>query len=106
MKDTTLEKARLLKTFENFSYNGLIVPQHDRAGLVRYITEHTGVGSFLRAVIQNDLSEAATRADKSNLRNLPAIVIWLRNEAPSECWGSPEKNKAWLKLREVEDDGS
>jgi hypothetical protein len=105
MKDTTdIEKARLLKTFESFSYQGLIVPHHDRASLARYITEHSGVGGFLTAVIQNDLAKACVRADTTNLKNLPAIVIWLRNEAPSECWGSPEKNKSWLKLREVEDD--
>jgi hypothetical protein len=36
------------------------------------------------------------RADTSNLYNLPAYVIYLYNEMPAACWGSPEKVKAWL----------
>ena len=61
-----------------------------------YAERHEPVGDFLRAVLENNLSEAVGRADEDNLKNLPAFVIYLYNEMPSPCWGSPEKVKAWL----------
>lgn len=56
-------------------------------------------GDFLRAVLENDLSEACGRADLFNRRKLYEYVVWLYNEAPSKCWGSREKVKAWRGLR-------
>jgi hypothetical protein len=63
----------------------------------RYIELRIPTGSFLRAVLENDLKEACGRADIYNQRILFEIVYWLYNEAPPDCWGSPEKVKAWLK---------
>ena len=71
--------------------------RHDMMGAIRRYIEH-GIppGSFLTAVIENNLSEAVGRADDENCENLPAFVAYFYNEAPSPCWGSPEKRRAWI----------
>lgn len=79
-----------------YSYREFVIPDHMMAALRRYIFEHRAVGHFLQAVICNDLQEAVSRADEENLRNLPAFVKFLYNEAPGTCWGSKEKMEAWL----------
>jgi len=80
----------------NADFFGMSIPEHVRGGLLRYASEHVQTGDFLRAVISNDLREAVARADDENMRNIPAIVNWLYWEAPSECWGSPEKYQEWI----------
>jgi hypothetical protein len=56
---------------------------------------HPYVGDFLRAVLENNLTEAFGRADDGNARTLHAIVAYVYNELPSPSHGSPEKVKAW-----------
>ena len=53
-------------------------------------------GSFLTAVICNDLTQACRRADEVNLRNLPAFVAYFYNDVPGPCWGSRERMDAWM----------
>lgn len=62
------------------------------------------MGSFMMAVVSNDLHEACSRADDVNRYNLWDIVGWFYNEAPSDAWGSPAKVNAWLakKVKERE----
>ena len=73
---------------------------HIRANMMgvirRYIDHGIPTGPFLRAVIENNLSEAVGRADDENCENLPAFVAYFYNEVPSSCWGSPENRKAWI----------
>lgn len=57
-------------------------------------------GSFLYAVLINNLGLAVMRADKSRLRYLPALVLWLYTNAPDACWGSPDNVKAWRFMKE------
>jgi len=80
----------------SINYNRL--PQHIRGGVQRYIEEGCPVGSFLEAVISNDLREAFGRADDINQDSMFEIVKFFYSEAPSPCWGSPEKMRAWLKM--------
>lgn len=54
-------------------------------------------GSFLTAVLANDLVEAAHRADSTNIRLLPNYASFLYNEMPhrtgdssTDSWGSYE----------------
>lgn len=61
-----------------------------------YVQEGYPTGSFLRAVLENDLTEACARADYINIYRIPEIVKYLYNGVPSECWGSPEKVAIWL----------
>jgi len=59
-----------------------------------YIEHGIMTGGFLTAVMENDLVEAFARADSINTEWMREWAFFLYN-APGECWGSPEKVKAW-----------
>ena len=84
-------------TFRNF-----YIPERMMGGLLRYIEEGIEPGHFLSAVIMNDLSAAVGRADEENVKNLPAYVGYLYNEAPAGCWGSKKKFEDWMKKKAEE----
>jgi hypothetical protein len=86
-----------------YRFNQFYIPERMMDGIKRYIEHHIKPGSFLCAVIQNDLREAVGAADDENIANLPAYVGYFYNEAPSICWGSREKMEAWLKGTAGED---
>lgn len=81
----------------NVGFNNYRIPQHMVEGLDIYINHRIKQGSFLHAVLCNNLKEACLCADNKNLANLPAYINFLYNYAPINCWGSPEKVAAWLK---------
>lgn len=57
-----------------------------------------GNGSFLEAVVCNDLKGACTRADDTNKYMIWHIVGWFYNHAPFNCWGSKERYKEWVEM--------
>jgi hypothetical protein len=69
------------------------------AGIRRYADLHCPTGSFLYAVLSNDLKEAVACADAENITTLPEIVCYCYNEIPYNCWGSLDKVQAWLNMR-------
>ena len=71
------------------------MPASMRPGTQLYIEKGILPGSFLRAVISNDLKESFAQADEINQRRMFEIVKWWYLEAPSPCWGSEEKMLAW-----------
>jgi hypothetical protein len=73
------------------------IPSETMTCLTLYVRHHWPVGDFLMAVLSNDLRNAIGRADEKNLPALPAIVMFLHNEVPARCWGSPERVAAWLR---------
>lgn len=75
------------------------IPDHMIDGVKRYIDEGIPPGSFLTAVICNDLKEAVGRADHINIKALPNIVSWFYNNAPRTCWGSEENFRAWVEAK-------
>jgi len=64
--------------------------------LARYTQHKIECGGFLMAVLRNDLMEAVGRADEQNVRRLREICQYIYCELPSNCWGSPEKVRAFL----------
>ena len=72
------------------------LPHHMRQAARDYVEKGFEPGGFLTAVLENDLTGAALRADDVNARALMAWASWLYNEAPSPCWGSKAKVKAWV----------
>lgn len=72
------------------------VPVHLHDGLALYLAHHIRTGSFLRAVLENDLLSAVRRGDDISVASLPAIVRWLYRYAPARSWCSPENVVAWL----------
>jgi len=79
-----------------YRFNQFYIPDRMMGGITRYLENGIAPGDFLTAVICNDLREAYGRADDENLVNLSAFVAYFYNEAPHNCWGSPEKMKEWL----------
>jgi hypothetical protein len=75
------------------------IPDLCMEGILRYTEKHMKAGDFLMAVFRNDFMEAVSRADDINAVNLKAYMGYLYNVAPGDCWGSPEKVKAWLENR-------
>ena len=74
------------------------LPEHIQASVRRYIEEGSPVGSFLSAVISNNLTEAFDCADDINEAHMKEIVGFFYYEAPAHCWGSPGKMSQWIEL--------
>jgi hypothetical protein len=67
-----------------------------RAGIERYIERQIHPGSFLTAVLSNDLRESFGKADQWSREKLFDLVCWLYSYAPGNCWGSPAHVREWL----------
>lgn len=85
------KKESITYTFGRFH-----IPDYMMDGINRYIHEGIKPGSFLTAIICNDLTEAVAQADANNLSDIPAFVSYFYNETPSPCWGSADKMNNWL----------
>lgn len=72
-----------------------LIPEHMIGGLRRYIEEGVPPGSFLTAVLTNDLRGAYERADEINSAAIGDYVRFLYSYGPSECWGSRARFDAW-----------
>lgn len=72
------------------------VPEHTLASLDRYVDHRIPPGGFLQAVLENDLKGSLGRADLTNRAAIHDIVMYVYNEIPGNCQGSPEKVKRWL----------
>ncbi len=79
-----------------------MTPLHMMESLERYVEHGILPGNFLQAVLCNDLTMAVGRADSVNIHLIPEYVKYLYNEAPSACWGSPEKVRAWVTMKGYE----
>ena len=72
-----------------------LIPDYMQAGMLRWIEHGIPPGSFLEAVIKNDLMHAFEKADSTNEHCMRDYVIFLYNYAPSDCFGSKEAYGAW-----------
>lgn len=72
------------------------IPEHCRDGLRLYVERGIPPGSFVTAVLENNLVEAFGRADHVNMGRIRDYADWLYNDAPSSSWGSPARVKAWI----------
>jgi hypothetical protein len=77
------------------------IPPITMYSLKAYIQYGQPTGSFLEAVLSNDLKKAVDNADEENQEALVSLVKHLNN-VRSDCWGSKEKYENWLKARGVE----
>jgi hypothetical protein len=73
-----------------------LIPQHMRGAVRRYFLKGIPPGSFLTAVLSNDLMEALGRADDDNRDALPRYGQFLYNYVPCGSYGSPDAVKAWI----------
>lgn len=95
MSDTT---ASIFVNGQPIDYATVPAP-HMADGVERYIEHGIPGGSFLMALVSNDLFGAAARADDMNRRLLFEWVRWFHNRAPRGYYGSPENADEWMKHR-------
>lgn len=79
-------------------YDRIPVPYME-AGLRLYFERGVMPGSFLSAVLNGDLFEAALFADPENRRALYAWADWFVNHAPRGSFGSPDNVANWVRSR-------
>lgn len=72
------------------------VPERLLMSLDMYAQEKRPVGSFLKAVLENDLFMAVGYADPESMACLKKIVTYIHCQLPSGCWGSKDNVKEWL----------
>lgn len=72
------------------------IPDHCRESLRAYVEHGRPVGSFLHAILANNLVGAFSYADDENAARIKDYAEWLWNEAPGDSWGSDETYRAWL----------
>lgn len=72
------------------------IPPSILASIQRYVNEGVSPGHFVRAVLENNLYQAVTRADDESQAALCTIVAYVVNETPSAAWGSPHAVREWI----------
>lgn len=73
-----------------------------KEGIDNFVRYGVPTGSFLQAVLENNLMEAFGRADDDNRADMFEIVGYVYNEVPNSAWGNPAKVKAWIEKKLVE----
>lgn len=73
------------------------LPEYMRDGTRDYIEHGVRPGSFLTAVICNDLFKAVVRADYINKSWLKDWCLFFYHESPPDCYGSEQVMGAWIK---------
>ena len=71
------------------------IPGHLKRGIVRWVDEGVRPGSFLCAVIANDLFRAVALADPESFDALRLICQFFYNYVPMGCQGSELRMKEW-----------
>ena len=72
------------------------VPEIIAQSIKDYVEGRLPVGSFLQAVICNNLFDAINRADDESASCLQGIVRIFYNQTPTACWGSVKRYNDWL----------
>ena len=77
-------------------FEGYQIPSYMQDGLILYINNGIEPGSFMSAVLENNLKQAVIHADSNNMTLIPEYVRFLYAKAPSSVWGSRAKVDAHL----------
>jgi len=72
------------------------LPEHMQESARGYVEDGRPPGSFLKAVLTNDLTGAFGRADDINQQCMFRWATWLYNECPGNAWGTQEAVDAWV----------
>ncbi len=75
-----------------------LIPEHLREGIDTFVEHGQIPGSFLEAVLQNDLKESIGRADEGSMATLIHTVAYCYQKIPTQCWGSKKAVQAWSDL--------
>jgi hypothetical protein len=72
-----------------------MIPTRIKEAIDLHVTHGQSCGSFVSAVLLNDLKDSIGMADEECLANIRDIVGYCYNKLPSCCWGSKEKVRVW-----------
>jgi hypothetical protein len=72
------------------------VPEHIQLALEEYIIHGYPPGSFVTAVLCNNLIKAACSCDYLNQQYLIDIAKWVFHAAPIGCWGDERTIARWV----------
>lgn len=76
-----------------------MIPVYTKEAIDLYVSDGIPTGSFVYAVLTNNLFDAVARADSTNIMFLREICQYIYNDIPSNCWGSQEKVNNWLEMK-------
>lgn len=86
----------------SYTFRGVTMGDETKDCIDAYVEKGTPTGSFLQAVIDNDLKKAFDRADDRNAATLRAIVAYFYNFCPAGCWGFKGAYSAWIAAKRLE----
>jgi len=101
----SIKKTPVLIYEEHTSYKwalelSSLIQRPLRPMVVRYIllgVKPDGyLGSYIQAVIRNDLLDAVHTVDDPNLYHMPEHAAFFRKYAPPECSGNKEAFETWI----------
>lgn len=87
-----------LVAMPNFRTGDHYIPPLVKASIYRYVDNHNPVGSFLQAVLQNNLTRAKLEADYDSRRSILNIVHYVSGFVPTKARGSKESVDSWLQV--------
>tara|TARA_R110000824_G_scaffold41446_6_gene123337 strand:+ start:5619 stop:5861 length:243 start_codon:yes stop_codon:yes gene_type:complete len=67
-----------------------------QSGARLYVEHGVPPGGFLTAVLSDNLMDAFSRADNANAAAMKEWTMWMYNDAPTGCWGSPNIVQGWI----------
>ena len=79
------------------------IPNYMHDGIIDYYKNGWKPGSFLSAVINNNLKESFLCADDKNIYCIKEYIMWFYNYAPTGTWGYSDAVNDYIKrLKEIE----
>ena len=81
---------------KNLAIDYDMLPEHMRQGARLYMEEGIAGGSFLMALLANDVVTALNCSDDTNNQTLPEWAYWLQWQIPACSWGSVEAVQKWI----------
>ena len=83
---------------KKLDFTGFEKMEHLEGPLTRYLEHGLQPGSFLTAVLENNLVEAVGKADAVNKLYLTDIVMFIHNRIPSGSWGHKGVVEEWQEM--------
>jgi len=101
--DEKLENQRKYwaKELDNYVFMGRQIPERMHGGIIRYIVNRIPPGSFLTAIITNDLKRAITFADDENMWIIPVYIAFFYNKVPYSIHGNEENFDNHLEGKDI-----
>ena len=76
-------------------FEELDLPEYMKDGVMLYVFQGVRPGSFLTAVLENNLTQSFGQADHNNVACMFDWAKLLYMYLPSQCWGSKEIVANW-----------